>query len=446
MKETGHLSRSRALLAVGALAATTAAMLSLLPSPALAVPELTTVTRTDLSSAALVGGLVVPERSTPLYFSPTVIAAGSGRTRRVKAVYVKKGQSVSEGDVLVELDGDDLVQRLDDARSALRRAQEAQRQAEAARKAQEARIAQLAAQAAEAEASAQKAASAAAQAQSTCASLANSLVETAIEETAALPPPPPPPSLASMPRTQAALAALLECQANLAKASGSAGASSATSELLAAQLGSLRSSQSQVSAASAQVSAARKNVEQMERLVRALTITAPYDGIISVVNVDTGNSVQSGVPALELRTAKLVARADLAEGDLLGLAPGSSAHLSIKSAGIELSSTLTSVAEDPRAYEGGPVTYPAYFDLPPLQSIKPGQLVRAKIVTETRRGVLAVPSSAVTESKGLYYVVVVSDGKEEPRRVVPGLSDENFTEILQGLQEGEKVRTLAPRL
>lgn len=446
MTALGPLLGDRRIAVSGiALAGTIAALLSLLPSPALAVPEATQVTRTDLSSSVLVGGLVVPERSTPLFFSPTVVAAGIGRTRRVKAVHVRNGRAVSEGDVLVELEGDDLREQLDEAKRALSQAVEAQRRAEAAARAQEAHIAQLAGEVSQAQASARQAASGAAQAQGACASLANSLVETAIGEVASLPPPPPPPSIASMPRTQAALQALLECQGNLAESAAAAGAASATAQALAGHLDSLRSSRVRVSAAGAQASAARRNVERLERLIKALTLIAPYDGIVSALNAQEGSTLPPGVPALEIRTASLVARADLAEGDLVGLSPGAAAEVSIRSARLELVSTLTSIAEDPSGSVGGPVVYPAYFDLPPEPTIKPGQLVRVRIVVETRRGVLAVPSSAVTESKGLHYVVVVSDGKEERRRVIPGLSDESRTEIIRGLEEGEKVRTLAPR-
>ena len=428
------------------LSATLGAFLCLLPSPALAVPVLTPVIRTDLSSSALVGGVVVPEVSTPLYFSPLAISAGAGRSRRVKAVHVRAGQVVSQGAVLAELDGDDLYQRLDQPRSALARTQEAQRQAEAARRAQEARLAQLGEQLSQAQSTAEKASVTAGQTQSRCVLLATSLVANAIEESASLPPPPPSPSLDAMPKTKAALAALEQCQADLAKESTTLGASTATAQLLQAQLSSLSSSRSQVSALAGQVSAARKNVEQVQRLIDALAISAPYDGVVSAVNIKEGGNLEQGIPAFEFRTTKLVARADLAEGDLLGVVRGSSALVSIRSAQIEFTTTVKSISEDPRGSRGGPVSYPAFFDLPPNPSIKPGQLVRVKIVVETRRGVLVVPSSAVTESKGLYYVLVSKDGRDEPRRVVPGLSDENLTEIVQGLEEGEMVRTLAPKL
>ncbi len=437
------LKRMASVLA--ALSGTLAATLALLPSPALAVPQTTEASRMDLSSTALVGGVVVPERSTPLYFSPAVATVGGGRSRRVKSVHVKVGQRVSAGDVLAELDAEDLERRLEEARSALSRALQAQRQAEAARRAQEARLAQLAQEASAAQATAEQAGADAARAQGKCASLAQELVDTVVEEVASLPPATPP-SPTSMPRTQAALQALLKCQADLSRTSGGAGAASATAQLLSAQVASLRSSQSQFASASSQVSAAQRNVEQMERLLKAATLAAPYNGLISAVNVGEGNTLPSGVPALEIRSEKLVARADLAEGDLLGVKPGSPAELRIPTVKLELSTTVTSVSEDPRGLNaGGPLTYPAYFELPESAALKPGQLVRAKILVESRRGVVAVPSSAVTESKGLYYVIVVKDGREEIRRVVPGISDENYTEILQGLQPGERVRTLAPQ-
>ncbi len=433
-------------IATIALWAALSASISLLPSPALAVPQISPVMRRDLSASALVGGLVVPERAVPLYFSPAVTTAGAGRTRRVKSVNVKEGQAVSAGQVLAELDGADLEQRLEDARSALNKALEAQRRAEEARRAQQAQLARLAAQLSSTEEQARQASSAAAQTQSACAQQASALIETAIAEISALPPPPPPPSLDSMPQTKAALAALVQCQANLAKASGAAGAAQATAELLSAQLDALRSSQAQTSAAGAQVSAARKSVDQAERMVKALTLRAPYDGIVAAVNVREGNTLPSSSPAIELRSEKLVVRADLAEGDLMSVEPGDVAEVTIRSARMELSASITSIAEDPRDSAGGPVTYPAYFDIPSHPSIKPGQLARIKILVETRRGVLAVPSSAVTEKKGIHYVVVVSDGKQEERRVIPGISDENYTEIVQGLQENEQVLTLAPRL
>ena len=53
---------------------------------------------------------------------------------------------------------------------------------------------------------------------------------------------------------------------------------------------------------------------------------------------------------------------------------------------------------------------------------------------------LLVPNSAITSQRGQAYVQVVSpDGTTEERPVTTGLSDWQFTEVIDGLSEGEQV-------
>jgi macrolide-specific efflux system membrane fusion protein len=57
-----------------------------------------------------------------------------------------------------------------------------------------------------------------------------------------------------------------------------------------------------------------------------------------------------------------------------------------------------------------------------------------------RQGVVRVPSRAITERDGRAYVQAVdADGRSEERAVKTGLSDGKFTEIVDGLREGEKL-------
>jgi multidrug efflux pump subunit AcrA (membrane-fusion protein) len=439
------LSVRRQLLRWAMIFFSWSALVAFMPSPALAVPETSPVVRADLSSTALVGGTVVPERHNLLYFSPAAIQTGSGRPRRVKKVYVSSGQKVAAGDLLAELDGDDIEDQLDQARTQVQKALDAQRQAEAAARAQAERLEQTKAQAEAARASEQQANTATSATQNKCTGLANKLVQTAIAEISSLPPGPPP-SPQQLPQTQAVLAELIQCQISLAQTAGQAGAAAATVKALEAQIAALASSTSRISSAGAQVSAARRQVDRLERAKRALSLHAPYDGVIAAVNLREGSTVPTASPAIEIRSEKLVARADLAEGDLLAVRPGAAAVLTVRSAHLELTTTVGTIADDPIASGGGPIAYPAYFELPPSSSLKPGQTVKVLIYSEVRRGVLVVPSSAITESKGQHFVVVVKDGKQEARRVIPGVSSETMTEILEGLSEGETVKTLASHL
>lgn len=76
-------------------------------------------------------------------------------------------------------------------------------------------------------------------------------------------------------------------------------------------------------------------------------------------------------------------------------------------------------------------------------SLREGLTVTVSIITETRNNVLLIPSGAVSNRAGQSFVTIVNtDGTEEERVVVTGLSDWQNTEIISGLSEGEKVTFL----
>jgi len=64
------------------------------------------------------------------------------------------------------------------------------------------------------------------------------------------------------------------------------------------------------------------------------------------------------------------------------------------------------------------------------------------ITEKSRRGVVLVPSSSLMKDGGAVYCMIrqgSSEGKAVPvrRDVVTGLSDENSTEIVSGIKEGD---------
>jgi multidrug efflux pump subunit AcrA (membrane-fusion protein) len=72
--------------------------------------------------------------------------------------------------------------------------------------------------------------------------------------------------------------------------------------------------------------------------------------------------------------------------------------------------------------------------------LRQGLTVTVSILVESREDVLLVPNSAITSKQGQSYVQLLSpDGVTEERPVTTGLSDWQFTEIIEGLSEGDKV-------
>jgi len=72
----------------------------------------------------------------------------------------------------------------------------------------------------------------------------------------------------------------------------------------------------------------------------------------------------------------------------------------------------------------------------------PGQHVNTKLLMSVRAGALTVPGSAVQSGANGPFVYVVKDDKTvQVRPVTLGTVDENNTEVVQGLQDGETVVT-----
>ena len=75
--------------------------------------------------------------------------------------------------------------------------------------------------------------------------------------------------------------------------------------------------------------------------------------------------------------------------------------------------------------------------------LREGLTVTVSIVIAQRNDVLLVPNGAITSQGGQTYVqVVLPDDTIEDRAVTIGISNWQYTEVTDGLSEGEKVVVL----
>ena len=71
--------------------------------------------------------------------------------------------------------------------------------------------------------------------------------------------------------------------------------------------------------------------------------------------------------------------------------------------------------------------------------LREGLSATVSIIIQQRNNVLLVSNQAIQLQDGATYVEVIQDGEIQQRPVVTGLSDWQYTEIVQGLNEGEQV-------
>ncbi|MBI3990364.1 MAG: efflux RND transporter periplasmic adaptor subunit [candidate division NC10 bacterium] len=81
----------------------------------------------------------------------------------------------------------------------------------------------------------------------------------------------------------------------------------------------------------------------------------------------------------------------------------------------------------------------AQIELPRDTPLKLGLTVDVKISAVEKNGVLIVPRQVIREEGGERFVIVKANGSYTARKIVTGVEDDEFVEILSDLKEGEVV-------
>lgn len=207
--------------------------------------------------------------------------------------------------------------------------------------------------------------------------------------------------------------------------------------------------QTQIQVLEAQEAEAKAQEAEARIKLSYATVTAPIDGIVGTVSTREGETVAAGFNAPTFVTVVDVTRlqvdAFVDEVDIGKVKVGQTA-------------TFTVDAFPGRTFEGSVVAiYPTailldnvvYYDVVvDIRGLEPGVLrpemtTSVNIKIETHPQAIAIKSQAIRRNAGKTLVQV--KGEAEPREVRTGLEDEEHTEILEGLKEGELVSIPQPR-
>ncbi len=194
--------------------------------------------------------------------------------------------------------------------------------------------------------------------------------------------------------------------------------------------------------ARAQLALAEARLENVDLMLSRTEVKAPVAGRIVARNAKIGAiATAAGQPMFVItRDAALELRADVAETDLLRLAPGEKAHL--RSVGmtdaLEGTVRLVEPAIDPVTRLGrARISVDDASD-----TLRTGMFVEAEIIAAERDG-LAVPVTAIGSSPEGSTVMRVRDGLVERVAVRTGIRDGGLVEITEGLTAGDSVVTKA---
>jgi RND family efflux transporter MFP subunit len=199
-----------------------------------------------------------------------------------------------------------------------------------------------------------------------------------------------------------------------------------------------------IKTANSKVKVSKAEERRLAALLDYTKITAPYDGVVTVRNANTGDFVES-IAGDKMASGHVpifvVARTDLArifvdvpEESARYVHPGTKATVRSKAlSGLEIPATVTRIAWSLNQKSR---TMRAEIDLPAEQSgVRPGMYVYASVLAE-RPNVRAVPREGLVVLGNETYAYLLNNGRAVKTPVEPGISDEKLTEIVQ-MKTGE---------
>ncbi|MBI3912908.1 MAG: efflux RND transporter periplasmic adaptor subunit [Chloroflexi bacterium] len=192
--------------------------------------------------------------------------------------------------------------------------------------------------------------------------------------------------------------------------------------------------------AQVQLDQAQVSVDQAQRNIEKARIVAPFDGVVSAVNFNVSDSVGSGVALTLVDLATLQVKVTLSEVDIAKVKAGQTAQMTLDAlTGKTYSAQVQSVAPIGTVTQGV-VNYPVTLVVQNVDgSIKPGMTANMAIAVERRDNVLLIPNRAVRTTGNQKTVTVLFKGEQISTPIGTGLTNDQFVEVTNGLNEGDVV-------
>ncbi|MBI4744539.1 MAG: efflux RND transporter periplasmic adaptor subunit [Actinobacteria bacterium] len=205
----------------------------------------------------------------------------------------------------------------------------------------------------------------------------------------------------------------------------------------------------------ASVTQAEENYNAAEKNLKQAVLVSPIDGVVISINGNVGEEVSGGGAASGSAAAasssstafiviadltKLKVTAAVDQADIPKVSKGQIVVISLDAfPDQEFKGKVTSVDPNP-VVEQNVVTYSISVSIDnPDPKVQLGMGATLKIDLGRKENVLVVPNLAVRSVSGQKVVRKVIDGSSTDVKVEVGLSDDDNTEIISGLEEGDEI-------
>ena len=166
-------------------------------------------------------------------------------------------------------------------------------------------------------------------------------------------------------------------------------------------------------------------------------VYAPLDGVVQEKRASVGEFLSSGAPVVNIvKMDPLRLRAEIPERESRNVQTGQSVRVTVEGdtnvyVG-QIRRLSPVIAEQTRMLV-------VEADVRNNGRLRPGSFVRAEIVTNDAKMAITVPNNAIVTFAGIEKVIVVQNGKALEKPITTGRRSAEWTEIVAGVNLGEKV-------
>ena len=199
----------------------------------------------------------------------------------------------------------------------------------------------------------------------------------------------------------------------------------------------------ELKAAEGQLTSARGKYEGAQAQLSFAEIRSPIDGVVTDRPLYSGEMAAAGSPLITVMDlSRVVARAHVDQQQAALLKVGNTASISAPGVADDIPGKVTQVSP---ALDPGSTTVEVWVQAAnPHERIRPGASVRATIVAETVPKAVVVPAVAVLTAPdgGTSVMVVDAQNKPQQKSVKVGIREGDDAQVTEGLQAGERVVTV----
>lgn len=200
---------------------------------------------------------------------------------------------------------------------------------------------------------------------------------------------------------------------------------------------------------------AQSSLENAQETLDDYSITAPISGEVVTKTAKAGDKIEGGSDGTlcviyDLSYLEMTMSID--ELDISDVAVSQEVQITADAVGGTTYTGVVTKVSVAGTTSGGITTYPVTVRIDETEGLRPGMNVDAEIILESAEDVLAIPSGAVNRGN---TVLITADSpsaanavdQEAPEgyvyvEVETGISDDSYTQVLSGLQEGDTVAYL----